>query len=241
MDIPLRQWPLPVRLLLVLAEPEPFEDIRLALGHSRFEIRSISTSSELADALQRWHPHLGIVDLEAGDGLMDFLDRTTPRADRIPIIGLTRRGDILTKLAAFDRGMDDVLSVPFHPAELSARIVAVLRRAYHATALTTYPLCLGDVELDTRNRRIRIGSREVRLSALDQGLLYLLVANAGHVLSRDEILDELWGAGYVADSNVVDRHIRNLRIKLHDDWRQPRYIATVPGRGYRFVVPTSNT
>ena len=77
------------------------------------------------------------------------------------------------------------------------------------------------------------------LTGLEQSLLYLLAANAGRVVTRDEILDALWGVDYVADSNVVDRHIRNLRAKLQNDWRKPRFIATVPGRGYRFVATFS--
>ena len=79
------------------------------------------------------------------------------------------------------------------------------------------------------------GTSELQLSSLEQSLLYLLAANAGRVVTREEILDTLWGVDYVAESNVVDRQIRNLRARLQDDWRQPRFIATVPGRGYRFL------
>jgi DNA-binding response OmpR family regulator len=82
---------------------------------------------------------------------------------------------------------------------------------------------------------VRAGATELHLTSLEQSLLYLLAANAGQLLSRDEIQDHLWGADYAAERNVVDRHIRNLRTKLQDPWRTPRYIATVPGRGYRFV------
>ena len=82
---------------------------------------------------------------------------------------------------------------------------------------------------------MRAGSSELHLTSLEQSLLYLLAANAGRVVSREEILDTLWGVDYVAESNVVDRQIRNLRARLQDDWRQPRFIATVPGRGYRFL------
>jgi DNA-binding response OmpR family regulator len=82
---------------------------------------------------------------------------------------------------------------------------------------------------------MRAGDTELHLTSLEQSLLYLLAANAGRLLTRDEILDHLWGADYVAGSNVVDRHIRNLRVKLQNHSRRPRYIATVPGRGYRFV------
>jgi two-component system alkaline phosphatase synthesis response regulator PhoP len=73
------------------------------------------------------------------------------------------------------------------------------------------------------------------LTPLGQSLLYLLAANAGRVLTRDEIMGYLWGTDFIAESNVVDRHVRNLRTKLQNDWRRPRYVATVPGRGYRFV------
>jgi two-component system response regulator RegX3 len=81
---------------------------------------------------------------------------------------------------------------------------------------------------------VRAGDKELHLTSLEQSLLYLLAANAGRLLTRDEILDYLWGADYVAESNVVDRHIRNLRAKLHEHFQGWQYIVTVPGRGYRF-------
>jgi len=74
------------------------------------------------------------------------------------------------------------------------------------------------------------------LTSLEQNLLYLLAANAGRLLTRDEIIDYLWGTDYAAESNVVDRHVRNLRAKLQNDWRRPRYIVTVPGKGYQFAA-----
>jgi two-component system response regulator RegX3 len=82
---------------------------------------------------------------------------------------------------------------------------------------------------------VRAGETEVHLTALEQSLLYLLAANAGRLLTRDEILDRLWGADYVAGSNVVDRHIHSIRVKLQNHSKQLRYIATVQGRGYRFL------
>jgi DNA-binding response OmpR family regulator len=96
-------------------------------------------------------------------------------------------------------------------------------------------LRLGDLEIDILNRSVRIHDKDLHLTSIEQSLLYLLAANAGRLLTRDEILDQLWGADYVAESNVVDRHIRNLRMKLQNGWKHPRYIATIPGRGYRFV------
>lgn len=94
----------------------------------------------------------------------------------------------------------------------------------------------GALEIDILHRRVRVDGNDLRVTPLELSLLYLLATNAGRVLSRDEILDHLWGDEYVAESNVVDRLVRNVRRKLRDDWRRPRYIATVPGKGYRFVL-----
>lgn len=94
----------------------------------------------------------------------------------------------------------------------------------------------GDLEIDLLQRRAIVAGHHLRLTPLELSLLYVLAANAGRVLTRDEILDHVWGGDHVAESNVVDRQVRNLRAKLRDDWRRPRYIATVPGKGYQFVL-----
>ena len=89
-------------------------------------------------------------------------------------------------------------------------------------------------------REVRAGSSIIHLSGLEQSLLYLLASRGGRVVTRDEIVDAVWGMDFVAESNIVDRHIRSLRIKLQNDYRKPRFIATVPGRGYRFIPVFSN-
>jgi DNA-binding response OmpR family regulator len=178
------------------------------------------------------------MDLARGE-MLDRLGYAASSAPvRVPVVALTRRGDLRAKLAAFEQGVDDILSVPFSPEELVARILAVLRRAYPEAAALRPVLRLGALEIDLLNRRVRAGESTLHLTSLELSLLYLLAANAGRLLTRDEILDHLWGVDYAAESNVVDRHVRNLRAKLRDDWRRPRYIATVAGRGYRFL-PTA--
>jgi two-component system, OmpR family, KDP operon response regulator KdpE len=99
---------------------------------------------------------------------------------------------------------------------------------------------IGELEIDILHRRVRVEDHDLHLTPLELSLLYLLAANAGRVLTRDEILDDLWGSDYSAESNVVDRQVRKLRAKLQDDWRRPRYIATVPGKGYRFVLTAAD-
>jgi DNA-binding response OmpR family regulator len=99
---------------------------------------------------------------------------------------------------------------------------------------------LGEMEIDIVNRQVRAGESVIHLSGIEQSLLYLLASRGGRVVTREEILDTIWGADFVAESNIVDRHVRSLRIKLQNDYRNPRFIATVPGRGYRFVPRFSN-
>jgi DNA-binding response OmpR family regulator len=100
---------------------------------------------------------------------------------------------------------------------------------------------IGELQIDILKRSVQVGASELHLTSLEQSLLYLLAANAGRVVTREEILDTLWGVDYVAESNVVDRQIRNLRARLQNDWREPRFIATVPGRGYRFLTTTAES
>jgi two-component system, OmpR family, KDP operon response regulator KdpE len=228
------------RVLLVIDQPLLAQYIALALNHGISLTQVAENTEETLAALTTWRPHLAVIDMDLAHGaILDRLGYTTPSTDRIPVIALTRRGDLQTKLAAFDHGVDDILTVPFSPEELVARVLAVMRRTYHEAVVFTPVLRLGDLEIDILNRSVRVHGKELHLTSIEQSLLYLLAANAGRLLTRDEILDQLWGVDYVAESNVVDRHIRNLRIKLQNGWRHPRYIATIPGRGYRFVSTTA--
>lgn len=239
MNANVRQLGNAARVLLVIDQPLLAKYVALAITHGTYLTHVTQTVEETLTALAAWRPHLAIIDMDIAHGaILDRLGYTTPATDRIPVIALTGRGDLQTKLAAFDHGVDDILTVPFSPEELVARLLAVMRRTYHETVVFTPVLRLGDLEIDILNRSVRVHDKELHLTAIEQSLLYLLAANAGRLLTRDEIMDQLWGADYVAESNVVDRHIRNLRIKLQNGWRSPRYIATIPGRGYRFV-PTA--
>ncbi len=229
----------PGRALLVIDQPVLAEVVKLALNHGRFQTDVAVTSEEALAALAQRRPHLAIVDMDLAHGhMLDQLGDTTAGDVRIPLVALTRRGDLKTTLAAFDRGVDDLLTVPFSPEELVARVLALMRRSYGAEVAFTPTIRLGELEIDTLNRHVRAGASELHLTGLEQSFLYLLAANAGRLLTRDEILDYLWGADHATESNVIDRHVRNLRIKLQDDWHRPRYIATIPGQGYRFV-PTA--
>ncbi len=208
----------------------------LTLNHGVYATRTATTADEVASALTEWQPHLAILDMDLDSArIMALLGATPVGGVRLPVIGLTRRGDLKTKLAAFDAGVDDILTIPFAPEELLARVIALVRRTYSDAVTFTPVIKVGELEIDILNRTVRAGTSELHLTSLEQSLLYFLAANAGRVVTREEILDTLWGVDYVAESNVVDRQVRNLRARLQNDWRRPRFIATVPGRGYRFL------
>jgi DNA-binding response OmpR family regulator len=211
--------------------------IVLALNHGVYLTQTVPSAEAAMGAVTVWRPHLAVVDMDAGGAaFMSQLRKVGADVGwRLPVVALTRRGDLPTKLDAFDLGVDDIMTVPFSPEELVARVIALLRRAYGEAASFAPVIRRGELEIDLLNRRVRAGEHQLHLTALEQSLLYLLAANEDRVVTREEILDHLWGIDFVAESNVVDRHVRSLRAKLQNNWREPRYVATVPGQGYRFL------
>ena len=130
--------------------------------------------------------------------------------------------------------------MPFSPEELLARAIVLTRRAFGIDRPIVPTIRLGEMEINILKREVRTGDSVIHLSSIEQSLLYLLASRSGRVVTRDEIMDGVWGTDFVAESNVVDRHIRSLRIKLQNDYRRPRFIATVPGKGYRFIPTFTN-
>ena len=224
-----------VRVLSALADRALANTIDLTLRHGSYTRRSAETVSDARAAIRDWRPHLLLldIDLEAGAAIQ-LIDEARATGE-IGVIALTRRSDLRGKLDAFERGADDYIGVPFVPDDLVARSRAVIRRTHGSAGDLVPRLRIGDLEIDVLNRKVLAGDHELHLTSLEQALLYLLAANAGSVLTREQILDALWGTDFVIESNVVDRHVRALRAKLQNDWHKPRYIETVPGSGYRFV------
>jgi two-component system KDP operon response regulator KdpE len=219
------------------------EAVALTLNHGMYLPRVVTTLPEAVALFRDWNPHLAVIDMDLENGTLMRqlgLARNGSSGTTVPVIGMTRRGDLKTKLAAFDQGVDDIMTVPFSPEELLARALVLTRRAYGEAPALQPTIRVGEIEIDILNREVRVGTMVVHLTGLEQQLLYLLAANAGRVVSRDEILDALWGVDFVSESNIVDRHVRSLRVKLQDDWRRPRFIVTAPGKGYRFL-PTDGS
>ena len=227
----------PTRILVFVPQQSVAELIKLTLNHGVCITEEVTDGPGAMAALDEWKPDLAVIDVEAaGDEVLQRIARPAG-GDRegIPVLGLTRRGDLKTKLAAFDQGADDIMTVPFSPEELLARVLVIACRSAKQPIPLNPVLKLGEIEIDILNRQVRIDDKVLHLTGVEQSLLYLLAANAGRVLTRDDIMDAIWGMDFVSDSNIVDRHIRNLRVKLQNGWHEPRFIATVPGQGYRFL------
>jgi DNA-binding response OmpR family regulator len=232
------------RRALVLHDRQLVVDlIELTLNHGLFVVRAAQNLGEAEAILAEWRPHMTVVDMDHDDStaLLQRLGASNSmRRSVTPVLGLTRRGDLQTKLKAFDLGVDDILTTPFSPEELLARSIVISRRAAGMDLPIVPTIKLGEIEVDILTRQVRAGHSVVHLSGIEQSLLYILASRGGRVVTREEILDSIWGTDFVAESNIVDRHVRSLRIKLQDNYRHPRFIATVAGRGYRFIPTFSN-
>lgn len=224
----------PVRVLAVIGDRALANTVDLTLRHGSYVRRSADTVAAARELIAGWKPHLLVLDMDLEAGTAIQLIDVARAGQATAIIALTRRSDLRGKLDAFERGADDYISIPFVPDDLIARARAVLRRVHGNPGELVPRLRVGDLEIDVLNRRVLAGAQELHLTSLEQALLYLLAANAGSILTREQILDALWGSDFAIESNVVDRHVRALRAKLQDDWHKPRYIETVPGTGYRF-------
>jgi DNA-binding response OmpR family regulator len=232
------------RRALVLHDRELVVDlIELTLNHGLFVVRAVDKLADAEAILAEWRPHLSVVDMDHEDSgalLRRLGAANTLTQSVIPVLGLSRRGDLRTKLRAFDLGVDDIVTVPFSPEELLARAIVISRRASGLDRPIVPTITIGEIQIDIVNREVRAGTSVVHLSGIEQSLLYLLASRGGRVVTREEILDAIWGTDFVAESNIVDRHVRSLRIKLQNDYRNPRFIQTVPGRGYRFIPTFTN-
>jgi DNA-binding response OmpR family regulator len=163
----------------------------------------------------------------------DVLDQLRAQGSRMPVIVLTARDSVTDTVSALDSGADDFMSKPFRFAELLARVRARLRQSQESAGAADDLLTVGPISLDLRTRRATSGGREIDLSAREFRLAEIFLRNAGLVLSREQLLDLVWGYDFDPGSNVVDVYVGYLRKKLGTST-----ISTVRGVGYRLDVPS---
>jgi len=168
----------------------------------------------------------------------EMLRRLRQAGDWTPVILLTQVGESTERAMALEEGADDYLNKPFDPHELVARIRAVLRRARPGKPplAAAQRLACGNLVLDRQSRRAYVGSREANLTPKAVALLEYMMTHPDELLTRDRLLDTVWGWDYPAGTRTVDTRIAELRRVLGDDPADPQYIETAPGQGYRFVA-----
>lgn len=218
-------------VLLVEDDPAISEPLARAFGREGYEVRAHGTAR---GALEE----VGVADLIVLDlGLpdMDGLDvarEVRSRGLTTPILILTARTDEVDMVIGLDSGADDYVTKPFRLAELLARVRALLRRS--AADPSDSELLAQDVRVDLAAHRAFVGDRELSLAAKEFDLLRALMLEVGNVVSRDELMREVWGSDPQGSTKTLDMHVSWLRRKLGDNAADPHYITTVRGMGFRF-------
>lgn len=161
--------------------------------------------------------------------------RQNPRLKTLPVILLTARGEEFDRVLGLELGADDYITKPFSTRELQARVKALFRRSELPAEPNHEKLTAGDITIDLQRHEVYKGDRKLELTLKEFELLKMLIQNRGHVLSRELLLEKVWGFDYYGETRTVDVHIRYLRQKIEDDDARPGYIETVRGVGYRFI------
>jgi DNA-binding response OmpR family regulator len=224
-----------VRTILVVDdEPRIVELARDYLEHAGFRVITASDGRSALDSARRDRPDLVVLDL--GLPGLDGLDvtRELRRDGAMPIVMVTARDDEVDKLLGLELGADDYLTKPFSPRELVARVKAVLRRTDRPVEAADV-IRVGDLELDVPRMRTEVDGRSIDLTPTEFTLLATLARQPGRIFTRGQLLDALHGVAFESYERAIDSHIKNLRRKLEPDPRQPRYVLTVYGVGYRLA------
>lgn len=220
------------RILAVEDDERIRTAVRLALEDEGWVVDEAASGEEGALQFLRQPADVVLIDIML-PGIDGFeLCRTIRRSSDVPIVMVTARADTHDVVAGLEAGADDYLTKPFAPKELSARIRALLRRARPANP--AHPrLVFGDLEIVPDEGKVQRDGHEVHLTKTEFRLLCELAQNPGRVLSREQLLDHVWGYGYFGDGRLVDVHVRRLRTKVEVDPANPRHVITVRGLGYR--------
>ena len=222
------------RALIVEDDPDIVELVTHYLARDGFQVEAVGDGRAALAQLRRAEPDLLILDLQLPglDGLAICREiRSQPRTRDLPVIMLTARGDEADRIVGLELGADDYVVKPFSPKELMARVRAVLRRA-EQPAESAPVARIGELAVDRERHTARWQGQLVHLTAKEFALLLALVDARGRVLSRQQLLENVWGYSYAEGTRTVDVHVRRLREKLPGIARS---ILTVKGLGYRLV------
>lgn len=224
------------KILVVDDEGHIVELISYNLMGAGYKVATASNGIDAVKIAQEEKPRLILLDLMIPG--MDGFDvckevRGNKELKNTSIIMLTAKGEELDKILGLELGADDYITKPFSVRELLARVKAVLRRAAPIKEENDI-FVVGNLKVNFERREVLIGDSKVDLTLKEFELLDILIKNRGKILTRDTLLDKIWGYEYIGETRTVDVHIRYIRKKIEEDDKNPKYIETIRGVGYRF-------
>ena len=213
------------------------EPLSEALAREGFDTQVAETAARALELAREIDPDLVLLDVMLPDGSGYDVCRELRSGSSVPIIMLTARGEETDRIVGLELGADDYIVKPFSAREVAARIRAVLRRAGEQGARPEEPIEIGPLRLDRAARSAALDGSELDLTRREFDLLELLMAEAGSVVTRERLIDEVWDVNWFGSTKTLDVHVSGLRRKLGDASASPRFIHTVRGVGFRFAAP----
>ncbi|HVD45904.1 MAG TPA: response regulator transcription factor [Candidatus Limnocylindria bacterium] len=225
------------KVLIVDADASTRREVRSACAQDGYQVLEAENGADGLREVGSAHPSLVLLEVALPDGSGFDVCRELRKTDAaVPVIMMSSRSDEIDVVVALEIGADDYVTKPLRIRELVARMAAHLRRTrLESVEATRTRLEFRDLLIDVNERRIYKSGKEVELTHTEFDLLNFLASNAGKVLSREKILNSIWGYEYPIETRVIDVHIRNLRRKIETQPSRPYYILAVPGIGYRFT------
>ncbi len=228
-------------LVLVVDDEQSYRDaLTVALQREGFAVETAADGVEALERFEAVQPALVLLDVMLPRISGVDVCRQIRTRSRVPIIMVTARNAEIDAVVGLEVGADDYVTKPFRLRELIARVRAALRRVPAGTepeGVHVDLLEIGDVRLDAARHEVSVRGDLVALPLKEFELLELLLANAGRVLTRDVLIDRIWGPNYFGDTKTLDVHVKRLRTKVEEDPGHPTHIVTVRGVGYRFEKP----
>jgi two-component system response regulator RegX3 len=222
-------------ILLVEDEVSITEPLAAALEREGFDTRVAGTAGDALEQAGQLQPDLVLLDVMLPDGSGYDVCRELRRSSKVPIIMLTARGEEADRVIGLELGADDYVVKPFSAREVTARIRAVLRRAESAAPEGGDAIEIGEIRLDPAKREVRRSGKALELSRKEYDLLELLMRDAGTVIKRERLIEQVWDTNWFGSTKTLDVHVSGLRRKLGDNSAAPRYLHTIRGVGFRFA------
>jgi two-component system response regulator RegX3 len=230
--------------ILVVEDEDSFiEALTVGLSREGFRVRVARDGSEALEMFDIVQPDLVLLDVMLPKVSGVDVCRELRRRSQVPIIMVTAKSAEIDTVVGLEVGADDYVTKPYRLRELVARIRAVLRRTPSTESVVQVSgdaMLVGDVMLDPERHEVSIRGTSVRLPLKEFELLALLLENAGRVLTRDTLIDRVWGSDYVGDTKTLDVHIKRLRSKVEPEPSNPTHIVTIRGYGYKYEVPKAS-